>query len=117
MEPEPSISIWERALCELPNNWERGLLLAMKDISEDITSQQLQPQAHLQVLPDTQPELQVAKQDVNNVQYTIETNDSVNSIHNTTNIIHTTNDNVNSDNDSENNSISIEYEQNVARYR
>ena len=113
MEPELSISIWERALCELPNNWERGLLLAMRDISEDITSQQLQPQAHQQVLPDTQPDLQVAKQDVNNVQRRIETNDSVNSIHNTTNTIHTTNDNVNSDNDSENNSISIEYEQNV----
>jgi len=96
MELEPSISIWDKALNNLPHNWERGLLYAVREINEDITRQQIQPQTHQQVLHD----LDIADLSVNTVEYSKETN-----INDARNSVYEHLDNVNSDNDSENQSI------------
>ena len=106
------VSIWDRALQQLPNNWERGFLSAMRDICEDITRQQTHPHVHQQIAIHEEGEESITMED-----FTIEYDNDSNSIsHNVDNVNNVDNDNsniivyehidnVNSDNNSENNSI------------
>ena len=74
-ELEPSISIWDRALQQLPNNWERGFLSAMRDICEDITRQQTHPHLHQQIAIHEE-----GKESINMEDFMIEYDNDSNSI-------------------------------------
>ena len=87
MEPESSTTLWDKALSELSDNWERCRLFAMtnkdEDIDEDMTTQQQQSRTHQQVLPNMQPDLDIADLTVNTVVYSNATNinDAINSVY------------------------------------
>ena len=90
-ELEPSISIWDRALQQLPNNWERGFLYAMRDICEDITRQQTHPHLHQQIAIHEEGE-----ESINMEDFMIEYDNDSNSInHNVDDVNNVDNDNSN----------------------